>query len=101
LFSLPRELVLSIHTASLPPLLERDEWSFVNHGWTGLILCMMYENFKQEESKWHPYLELMPTQFDSLMFWSEEELLELKGSVVIGKLLPFTLFIGQIDRAAC
>jgi hypothetical protein len=29
---------------------------------------------------------LLPTQFDSLMFWSDEELAELEGSTVLGKI---------------
>lgn len=44
---------------------------------------MMYEYLRT--STWKPYFALLPAQFDSLMFWSEEELAELEGSNVLSK----------------
>ncbi len=37
-------------------------------------------------SEWKPYIDLLPRAFDSLMFWLEEELAELKGSAVLEKI---------------
>jgi SET domain-containing protein 6 len=84
LFALPRELVLSVHTATLPKLLPAEEWRSVNVGWSGLILCIMFEMLEGE--RWTPYLDFMPREFDSLMWWSNEELRELQGSYVLSAL---------------
>jgi N-lysine methyltransferase SETD6 len=65
----------------------------------GLILIMLYEN-QLPNSRWKSYLgievrqvrpdllDVLPTAFDTPMFWNEEELMELKGTEVpsrIGK----------------
>lgn len=87
LFSIPRNLVLSTTTASLPSKLSPQEWASVNeHGWCGLILCLLYEAALGSQSRWAPYFALLPTEFNSLMWWSEAELEELKGSMVLDKI---------------
>ncbi|KAM0791736.1 hypothetical protein ACM66B_004004 [Microbotryomycetes sp. NB124-2] len=85
LFSIPRTHLLTISNSSLPPQLPHEEFSQLN-GWTPLILCMMYESLKHD-SRWSPYFALMPPvdSFSSLMWWTEEELKELQGSMVLDK----------------
>ncbi|GAA97802.1 uncharacterized protein L969DRAFT_89652 [Mixia osmundae IAM 14324] len=84
LFSIPRSLVLSVHTSPLPKSLP--DWSEIStQGWVGLILCLMYEQI-DPASHWKRYLNSMPTCFDSLMFWSDDELRELQGSSVLDKI---------------
>lgn len=46
---------------------------------------MMWES-RQEDSLWKPYFDIMPRQFDSLMFWDESELKELEGCAVLCEL---------------
>ncbi|KZO95503.1 SET domain-containing protein [Calocera viscosa TUFC12733] len=86
LFAIPRSLLLSIRTSELPSLLGEEEWKSLGDGWAGLILCMMWEEARGEESKWAGYLRSMPTEFGSLMFWSDEELGWLRGSMVLDKI---------------
>lgn len=88
LFSIPRELTLSTRTSALPTLLGQAEWqkSDLHRGWAGLILCMMWEEAQGSASKWSDYLASLPASFDTPMFWSEEDLLELKGTSVVDKL---------------
>lgn len=47
---------------------------------------MIYEAGRGEDSKWWPYLQLLPTEFDTLMYWTPAELAELQGSLVINKI---------------
>ncbi|GAA5821802.1 hypothetical protein JCM11251_001032 [Rhodosporidiobolus azoricus] len=84
LFSIPRPILLTTSTSALPSLLPAEEWSELS-GWTPLILSMMYELLRT--STWGPYFALLPKAgtFDSLMFWSDDELAELKGSMVLNK----------------
>ncbi|GAA5903312.1 hypothetical protein JCM5296_005660 [Sporobolomyces johnsonii] len=85
LFSIPRSILLTTSTAALPSLLPAESWSALS-GWTPLILSMMYEHLRT--STWTPYLSLLPPpgSFNSLMFWSDAELADLKGSMVLGKI---------------
>ncbi|KAK4055004.1 Ribosomal lysine N-methyltransferase 4 [Microbotryomycetes sp. JL221] len=93
LFSISRQVLLTISNSSLPPLLPQEEFSELN-GWTPLILCMMYESLKSD-STWQSYFALMPAvdSFSSLMWWNEEELKELQGSMVLDK-------VGKADADA-
>ncbi|KAF3908744.1 hypothetical protein AA313_de0208632 [Arthrobotrys entomopaga] len=45
----------------------------------------MYEASKPD-SKWRTYLDSLPKQFDTLMYWTPEELEGLEGSAVINKI---------------
>ncbi|KAF7322034.1 Ribosomal lysine N-methyltransferase 4 [Mycena kentingensis (nom. inval.)] len=88
LFKIPRTLLLSEDTSTLPQQIGAEEWKRrkMQVGWAGLILCMMWEAARGTESKWGPYLDSLPTHFDTPMFWSEEELAELKGTSIADKL---------------
>lgn len=47
---------------------------------------MLYEYLRGEQSKWAPYFRVLPSRFDTLMFWSEAELRELQGSAIVDKI---------------
>lgn len=47
---------------------------------------MIYEAGQGEDSKWWSYLQLLPTEFDTLMYWTPAELAELQGSLIIDKI---------------
>lgn len=86
LFEIPRDLVLSTRTSELPSLLEEKDRESLGSGWASLILCMMWEEAKGPEGKWGDYFASMPTTFNTLMFWSDEELAQLKGSTILEKI---------------
>lgn len=46
---------------------------------------MIYEDGLGQQSRWWPYLQLLPTHFDTLIYWSPSELRELEGSAVLDK----------------
>lgn len=82
LFSIPRASILTNETTDLPANLRKE----LDHPWLSLILVMVHEYLKGTESSWYPYFNLLPETFDSLMFWSDEELQFLKGSAVVDKI---------------
>ena len=47
---------------------------------------MMFEYLRGQESPWSAYFSILPATFNTLMFWSDEELAELKGSAVVKKI---------------
>lgn len=82
LFSIPRASILTNETTDLPANLRKE----LDHPWLSLILVMVHEYLKGTKSSWYPYFNLLPETFDSLMFWSDEELQSLKGSAVVDKI---------------
>ncbi|KZV66693.1 SET domain-containing protein [Peniophora sp. CONT] len=88
LFTIPRNLTLSLRTSSLPGRFGISAWKEhqLHVGWAGLILCMMWEEALGEESPWSVYLDSLPNSFDTPMFWSTEELAELAGTAVVDKI---------------
>ncbi|KAF7376573.1 Ribosomal lysine N-methyltransferase 4 [Mycena sanguinolenta] len=88
LFRIPRGILLSTETSTLPGLIGLDRWrdAKMHMGWVGLILCMMWETAQGSTSKWSGYLDSLPKTFDTPMFWSDVELAELKGTSVVDKL---------------
>ncbi|EAU91065.1 hypothetical protein CC1G_03233 [Coprinopsis cinerea okayama7 len=88
LFTIPRALTLSTRTSRLPELFGLEEWKRLklHQGWAGLMLCMMWEAAQGKESRWAGYLDILPAAFDTPMFWNEEDLSELAGTSIVGKL---------------
>ena len=46
---------------------------------------MLYEYLNGDASNWAAYFSVLPSEFDTLMYWTEEELAELQGSAVVNK----------------
>jgi N-lysine methyltransferase SETD6 len=84
LFAVPQSLVLHKSNSELYSIIPD---SFDDLGpWDALIIVLIYECLRQDTSPWFPYLQLLPTTFDTLMFWTPEELSELRGSAVVDKI---------------
>lgn len=92
LFTIPRSRIISTATAELVSQIpsvfadsagdeELDSGS-AHDSWTSLILVMIYEYLRGDGSPWKPYLDILPTCFDTPMFWTEAELDELQATSV-------------------
>ncbi|KAF3193512.1 hypothetical protein TWF225_010250 [Orbilia oligospora] len=75
----------AIITATNSSLLERIPSLAEKSQWTILILTIMYEASKPD-SQWRSYFDSLPIEFDTLMYWSQDELKELEGSAVLNKI---------------
>lgn len=97
LFNIPHSIVLSEKTSSLKDLISSSEFEMLSkiNSWFPLILCMMYESQK-ENSLWKPYFDILPREFDTPMFWNEDDLSELEGTGVIGKKDVFNCFLSNL-----
>ncbi|TLD30459.1 hypothetical protein PspLS_02469 [Pyricularia sp. CBS 133598] len=107
LFTIPRKDIICLENSQL--FKEVDSSIFVNRGsepldeddeeqyggsshqrgqnsWTTLILVMMYEHLRRDPSPWRPYLDVLPTQFETPMFWTSEEIGELQASPVVASI---------------
>ena len=64
LFTIPRDLVLSMRTSPLPQKFGHAAWKKfgLHEGWTGLILCMLWEEAQGAASKWHGFFRAWPSR---------------------------------------
>ena len=101
LFVVPRKSIISVENSSLSSKLPqifttlKDQASIndINEDeivlpdpWLDLILVMIYEYLQGPASPWKPYFDIIPSNFDTLMFWTESELSELQASAVGSKI---------------
>lgn len=84
LFSIPRSLILAVQNSDLKSLLPQDVEAL--GPWLSLMLVMLYEYLRGPQSRWAPYFRVLPTRFDTLMFWTQTELSELQGSAIVDKI---------------
>lgn len=47
---------------------------------------MLYEYLNGKASNWATYFSILPSEFDTLMYWTEDELAELQASAVVNKI---------------
>lgn len=107
LFTIPRSAIICPSTTSLrgkiSSILSGDEDVEMNgddrsdptgekgdisqqDSWTVLILIMLHEYLRGADSPWKAYLDVLPSEFDTLMFWSPDEIKELQASPVVEKI---------------
>ncbi|OTB01715.1 hypothetical protein M426DRAFT_323216 [Hypoxylon sp. CI-4A] len=104
LFTIPRTAIISTQTSDLPRRIpqvfettvledtdnEADEDGSETSGppdnWVSLILIMVYEYLQGDKSRWKPYFDVLPSQFETLMWWSDQELSELQASSIVSKI---------------
>ncbi len=74
--TIPKSSVLSIKNSCLSSLLDREGIG----GGLGLTLCLMYEMARKQASPWYGYLQCVP-EFENLpIFWSKDELRDLRST---------------------
>ncbi|KAI8947881.1 SET domain-containing protein [Xylaria longipes] len=104
LFTIPRAAIISTQTSDLARRIpdvftttvlddgdgEADDDDDVTTGppdnWVSLILVMIYEYLQGQKSRWQPYFNVLPTEFDTLMWWSDKELDWLQTSSIVAKI---------------
>ncbi|KAL9102901.1 MAG: hypothetical protein Q9163_001993 [Psora crenata] len=83
LFTVPLSDVLTVENSGLNSII-REQLSQLQT-WDALVLTMIYEDGRGEDSAWWPYLSILPADSDTLVYWSASELAELQGSAVVDK----------------
>jgi UV DNA damage endonuclease len=96
LFTVPRSGIINIETSELreklPDVFLSQDTAMEVDGkpqqdpWSTLIIVMLYEYFKGDQSKWKPYIDVLPASFETPMFWSDAELDELQASATRSKI---------------
>ncbi|KAF7875037.1 hypothetical protein EAF04_002209 [Stromatinia cepivora] len=83
IFSIPRNAVLNAQNVNPLPISRRFFEKMPS--WLALTSILMAEA-QIDNSKWAPYLAVLPERLDSLVFWSDSELAELQASAVVKKI---------------
>ena len=82
LFSIPRTSILDVTTSSLSDELQKK----LDDPWLSLILAMIREYHFGDLSEYDPYFNVLPETLDTLMYWTDKELVYLTGSAVVNKI---------------
>lgn len=85
LFRIPRSSVLSVENSILSKEIPKATLDHLGP-WLSLVLVMLYEYENGGASNWASYFNVLPTEFNTLMFWEEDELAELQTSAVKDKI---------------
>ncbi|KAH9872771.1 hypothetical protein J1614_005165 [Plenodomus biglobosus] len=85
LFRIPRSAIMSVENSILSTEIPASTFELLGP-WLSLILVMLYEYVNGNASNWAPYFAVLPNEFNTLMFWSEDELADLQASAVLAKI---------------
>ncbi|XP_057661907.1 actin-histidine N-methyltransferase [Diorhabda carinulata] len=86
--SVPKKLMLTVDAAKKTPLkqlIEKDDL-LGNMPNITLAVFLLYEKYKSE-SFWKPYIDILPNTYNTVLYFTVDELLELKGSPTFEKAL--------------
>lgn len=90
LFELSRDLVINVESSSLGAISQDSKEFLISlNQWEALVLCLSYELFLGEKSKWKDYLKLLPSEtsdFHTLMFWTPKQVETLRPSLVVDRI---------------
>jgi len=84
----PRESTLLVQEhdeCPFPPdFLDPQYWDEIHEYWNlRMALRLIYEKRRGEESKWYQYIQILPTNFDVPLLFSQDELKELQDPLFI------------------
>ncbi|KAF9695290.1 hypothetical protein EKO04_006907 [Ascochyta lentis] len=85
LFRIPRSAILSVENSILSKEIPNATFDMLGP-WLSLILVMLYEYVNGDASNWAAYFAVLPSEFDTLMYWTKDELDELQASAVVNKI---------------
>ncbi|KAF2630472.1 SET domain-containing protein [Macroventuria anomochaeta] len=85
LFRIPRSAILSVENSILSKEIPAATFDTLGP-WLSLILVMLYEYLNGDASNWAACFSVLPSEFETLMYWTEDELAELQASAVVNKI---------------
>ncbi|KAH3685043.1 hypothetical protein WICPIJ_003980 [Wickerhamomyces pijperi] len=89
LFTISRESILNVQTGSLGKLQNGENVEILTQEftpWESLILTLIYEFQLGLKSPWVGYLQVLPLELNSLIYWENYDLEKLRPSLVIDRI---------------
>lgn len=87
--SVPQDIWISLSAAKTS---EIGKFCDGLRPWVAVALFLLFEKAKLN-SRWRPYIEILPENLDSPLFWSDEELTELEGTQLLGSILGYKEYV--------
>ncbi|CAB3402338.1 unnamed protein product [Caenorhabditis bovis] len=88
----PRHAMLSLDLAKKSSIMKKafeQDPLIGGMGNVGLALFLATQWINKEQSKWHAYISVLPNTFTTPIFYTEEQLLQLKPSPIFEETLMF------------
>ncbi|XP_020299751.1 histone-lysine N-methyltransferase setd3 [Pseudomyrmex gracilis] len=79
ILEIPRTLIFSTHTAASELIVMQNDPLVQHMPQVALALALLIERHK-ENSKWKPYLDMLPNTYNTVLYMKANDMIELKGS---------------------
>lgn len=91
ILEIPKTVIFSVESAA-PELQALKNDPLIHHlPQVELSIALLIEKHKQD-SKWKPYLDILPSSYNTVLYVSTNDMMELKGSPTLGNLIQFHIF---------
>lgn len=89
IFNVPDSICITKETVKASPI---GKYVTELKPWIGLALFLISER-NNTESSWKAYLDILPTELDLPLFWTEEELSEIQGTQLLGSVESYREYL--------
>ncbi|KAL0120162.1 hypothetical protein PUN28_008072 [Cardiocondyla obscurior] len=79
IMEIPRGLIFSTYTAASELLVLQNDPLVQHMPQVALAIALLIEKYK-ENSKWKPYLDMLPSSYNTVLYMKTNDMIELKGS---------------------
>ncbi|XP_011503823.1 PREDICTED: histone-lysine N-methyltransferase setd3, partial [Ceratosolen solmsi marchali] len=79
ILEIPRKLIFNVHTAAFEIKDIQNDILIKNMPYIGLAIALLIEKNK-EQSKWKPYLNILPKNYNTVLYMNINDMMELKDS---------------------
>lgn len=91
IMQIPRKIIFSVENAA-PELAVLQNDPLVQHmPHVALVISLLVEKHK-DNSTWKPYLDILPSAYNTVLYMTASDLIELKGSPTLGNYYVFQIF---------
>lgn len=83
ILEIPRALIFSTYTAASELTVLQNDPLVQHMPQVALAIALLIERHK-ESSKWKPYLDMLPSSYNTVLYMKTKDMIELKGSPTLG-----------------
>lgn len=83
ILEIPRALIFNTYTAASELIVLQNDPLVQHMPQVALAIALLIERHK-ENSKWKPYLDMLPSSYNTVLYMKTNDMIELKGSPTLG-----------------
>jgi len=99
ILEIPRALIFSTYTAASELIILQNDPLVQHMPQVALAIALLIEKHK-ENSEWKPYLDMLPSSYNTVLYMKTNEMIELKGSPTLGKIINIKIGRIQVGKVA-